>query len=68
MRRTKKTDNWQPIDFRYDEGIRGRIDSNLSPTLTTHTGNSSVPFIGGGVIYVRKSSIIRRNQKINRRR
>lgn len=64
MRRTKKTDNWQPIDFRYDEGIRGRIDSNLSPTLTTHTGNSMVPFIGGGLYMLEKAQSLEEIKKL----
>lgn len=36
------------FDFRYDEGIRGRVDKNLSPTLTTKvggTGLSGQPFV-----------------------
>jgi DNA (cytosine-5)-methyltransferase 1 len=36
------------FDFRYDEGIRGRVDNNLSPTITTKAGSkglSGQPFI-----------------------
>lgn len=50
MKRTKNTNKWQPVDFRYDEGIRGRTDSGLSPTLVaTAHGSSSCPLIGGGL-------------------
>lgn len=27
-------------DFRYDEGFRIRQDSNISPSVTTHTGGA----------------------------
>ena len=32
---------YEPIDFRYDEGFRGRTDSDIAPTV--------VNFGGGGV-------------------
>ena len=50
MKRIKKTDDLQMIDFRYDEGIRGRTDSEIIPTLTTRAGgSSSIPMVGGGL-------------------
>ena len=43
----------QAVDFRYDEGLRGRVDDNLCPTITTHSsGFSGMPLImeiNGGV-------------------
>ena len=37
---------WQVCDFRYDEGIRGRTDTNIVPTLTTHfSGFSGTPLL-----------------------
>ena len=30
-----KNKRFQVIDYRYDEGIRGRVDYNISPTLST---------------------------------
>ena len=44
----------QIIDFRYDEGIRGRVESDIVPTLTTKSsGISGVPLVvksaGGGL-------------------
>lgn len=30
------------FDYRYDEGVRGRVDKNISPTLTTKTGSSGI--------------------------
>lgn len=36
----------QFVDFRYDEGIRGRVESELSPTLTTKSsGYSGIPLL-----------------------
>lgn len=64
MKRIKKNNDWQPIDFRYDEGIRGRKDTNLSPTLTTHTGTSSVPFIGGGLYMLDKAQTMEEIKKL----
>jgi len=46
---SRPTDNFiEVFDFRYDEGIRGRVDNNLSPTITTKAGSkglSGQPFI-----------------------
>ena len=44
----------QIVDYRYDEGIRGRKDTNISCTITTKSsGFSGMPMIakmnGGGV-------------------
>ena len=50
MKRIKKTNDWQPIDFRYDECIRGRSDEDIAPTLTASSHSlSSCPLIGGGL-------------------
>ena len=36
----------QAVDFRYDEGLRGRANDNLCPTITTHSsGFSGMPLI-----------------------
>ena len=36
----------EPIDFRYDEGFRGRVDTDVSPTLTTKaSGYSGMPLL-----------------------
>ena len=36
----------QPIDYRYDEGIRGRVEHDISPTITTKSsGFSGVPMV-----------------------
>ena len=48
----------QVIDYRYDEGIRGRVESDISSTLTTKSsGFSGSPMImkrsGGGELYVK---------------
>ena len=48
-----KQQELQIVDYRYDEGIRGRVDSNISSTLTTKNGGfSGMPMImkqdGGG--------------------
>ena len=43
----------QPVDFRYDEGVRGRTDTSLSQTITTKSsGFSGTAMImyGGGII------------------
>ena len=45
----------QVIDYRYDEGIRGRVESDISSTLTTKSsGFSGSPMImkrnGGGTL------------------
>lgn len=49
----KENKDIQVIDFRYDEGFRGRIESDIAPTLTTKSsGFSGMPMIaersGGG--------------------
>lgn len=52
IKRIKNTTDLQFIDFRYDEGIRGRTDSDIVPTLTTRgSGNSSSPMCGYIYIY-----------------
>ena len=48
-----KNKELQVVDYRYDEGIRGRVDDNISSTLTTKSsGFSGMPMImkmnGGG--------------------
>lgn len=48
-----KNEEIQVIDYRYDEGIRGRVESDISSTLTTKaSGFSGMPMImkssGGG--------------------
>lgn len=55
MKRIKENEEIQCIDYRYDEGIRGRTESNLCSTLTTKSsGYSGSPMImklsGGGVV------------------
>lgn len=56
MRRIKNQDRWQPIDFRYDEGIRGRMEENIAPTLPASAhSNSSCPLIGGGLYMLSKA-------------
>ena len=52
-----KNTELQIIDYRYDEGIRGRVESNVCSTLTTKTsGFSGMPMImrkiGGGTLWV----------------
>ena len=65
MKRTKKNNEWQPIDFRYDEGIRGRVDSDLSPTLTACAhGVSSSPLIGGGLHMLGKAQDMEEIKKL----
>lgn len=60
MKRIKDVVEWQFVDFRYDEGIRGRTDSNLCPTITTKaSGYSGMPLImklsgGGSMLKIRK--------------
>ena len=54
MKRVKKSEEIQCVDFRYDEGIRGRVESDISSTLTTKcSGYSGQPMImklsGGGL-------------------
>lgn len=49
----KKSEELQIIDYRYDEGFRGRIENNICSTITTKSsGISSMPMImknnGGG--------------------
>lgn len=48
-----KNEELQIIDYRYDEGIRGRNQSDISSTLTTKSsGFSGMPMVmkmnGGG--------------------
>ena len=58
--KVKKNEEIQVIDYRYDEGIRGRIDSDISSTVTTHSsGFSGMPMImkmngGGQMLRIRK--------------
>lgn len=41
-----KNEELQVVDYRYDEGIRGRVESDVSSTLTTKTsGFSGMPMI-----------------------
>ena len=53
---TKIKDNIdiQPVDFRYDEGFRGRNNIDISTTLTTkssgYSGTSMVQINGGGTL------------------
>lgn len=49
----KKNEEIQVIDYRYDEGIRGRVEHDIVSTLTTKaSGYSGLPMImksnGGG--------------------
>lgn len=42
----------QSIDFRYDEGIRGRVDSDIVPTITTkNSGIAGMPLIMKKTLY-----------------
>lgn len=49
-----KDKDLQVVDYRYDEGIRGRVEDDIVPTLTTKSsGYSGSPMImsknnGGG--------------------
>lgn len=51
-----KNEELQIVDFRYDEGFRGRIDTQVSATLTTKSsGFSGQPMVmkqsgGGGTL------------------
>lgn len=45
----------EPIDFRYDQGIRDRVDKNLCPTITTKSlGISGRPLIKYNNLRIRK--------------
>ena len=51
-----KNEEIQIVDYRYDEGFRGRTESNISSTLTTkNSGFSGMPLVmkqtGGGELY-----------------
>lgn len=52
-----KNEELQVVDYRYDVGIRGRIESDISSTLTTKaSGFSGMPMImrkNGGELYVK---------------
>ena len=55
MKRIKDNTDLQVCDYRYDEGIRGRTEHNIVPTLTTKSsGFSGSPMImkssGGGTL------------------
>ena len=42
----KENQEIQVVDYRYDEGIRGRVDSDISSTITTKaSGFSGMPMI-----------------------
>jgi len=42
----KNNEEIQIVDYRYDEGIRGRVESGVSSTLTTKaSGFSGLPLI-----------------------
>lgn len=50
-----KNEEIQIVDYRYDEGFRGRTESNISSTLTTkNSGFSGMPLVmkqtGGGTL------------------
>ena len=53
--KVKKNEEIQCIDYRYDEGVRGRVESQISSTLTTKaSGFSGMPMImkmTGGELY-----------------
>ena len=54
MKRVKKSEEIQCVDFRYDEGIRGRTESDIAATITTRSsGYSGIPMVmnGGGELY-----------------
>ena len=41
-----KKQDIQVVDYRYDEGIRGRVESDISSTITTKSsGCSGMPLI-----------------------
>lgn len=52
MKKINLNKEFQVADFRYDEGLRGRTESDVVPTLTTKSsGISGLPLIlnnGGG--------------------
>ena len=53
MSKIKNNKECQVIDYRYDVGFRGRVESEIVPTITTHSsGFSGMPMIaeqsGGG--------------------
>ena len=53
MKRVKKSEEIQCVDFRYDEGIRGRTESDIAATITTRSsGYSGIPMVmnGGGTL------------------
>lgn len=37
-----KNKRFQVIDYRYDEGIRGRVENNISPTICTKNTEHSL--------------------------
>ena len=44
----KKIDNekdLQIVDFRYDEGLRGRTENDISSTITKNSGYSGMPMV-----------------------
>ena len=50
-----KNEELQCVDYRYDEGFRGRTEHNISSTITTKSsGFSGMPMImkmnGGGTL------------------
>ena len=46
MKRVKTNDDIQCVDFRYDEGVRGRTESDIAATLTTRSsGYSGLPML-----------------------
>lgn len=56
----KKNEELQVIDYRYDEGFRGRVEHDIVSTLTTKaSGYSGLPMImksngGGQMLRIRK--------------
>lgn len=50
--------DFQVVDFRYDEGLRGRVESNICPTITTksrgYSGQPLVKLNGGKIMRIRK--------------
>lgn len=48
-------DKPEPVDFRYDQGIRDRVNKNLCPTITTKSsGISGLPLIKYSNLRIRK--------------
>lgn len=46
MKRIKQNKELQCVDFRYDEGIRGRTESDICSTITTKSsGYSGLPMV-----------------------